>query len=120
MTREHERLDRLMGLLASERRAGGDLRASVMRRLERGGAVGRGRRIAWGLALAGTLAVLAWIGVGALMAGARVNDLGEIGRRGASWIAPTATPVNWTPPPRTPSRAPRGMPAQAVAPWGRT
>ena len=118
MTREHERLDRLMGLLASEGGAGRDMREAVMRRLERSGVVRRGRRAAWWLASLAAIAVAGWVGFDAWSASRRAADLGEIGRRGASWIVPQggverAMPARFTP-------KPRRAPTQAVAPWGRT
>lgn len=118
MTREHERLERLMGLLASERGAGGDMRDAVMRRLERAGVVRRGRRAAAWLASVAAVAVACWIGAEAWKASRVGTDLGELGRRGASWIAPEggmprATPVRYAP-------KPKRQPTQAVAPWWRT
>ena len=118
MTREHERLDRLMGLLSSERAAGADMRDAVMRRLERAGAVRRGGRAAGWLAALAAILVAGWVGFDSWVASRGATDLGELGRRGASWIvpeggAPRATPVRYAP-------KPKRTPTQAVAPWWRT
>lgn len=118
MTREHERLDRLMGLLASERGEGRDMREAVMRRLSRAGAIRRGWRAAAWLVSLSALAVAGWIGVESWQASRATADLGELGRQGASWIVPErgavrSTPVRYTP-------RPRRQPTQAVAPWWRT
>ncbi|NBX25044.1 MAG: hypothetical protein EBQ99_03175, partial [Planctomycetes bacterium] len=58
MSRERERLDRLMGLLGSETAAPRDMRGRVMARLSRAGAVRSGASMAWRLGL-GLLAVVA-------------------------------------------------------------
>jgi hypothetical protein len=117
MSREQERLDRLMGLLASEQGGGGDMRASVMRRLRRTGMPRRGR-IALAASACAIATALAWVGVESWIARRGATDLGELGRRGASWIVPEgsgerAVPARHAPRPKRP-------PTQAVAPWGRT
>jgi hypothetical protein len=118
MTRQ--RLDRLLGLLASERDQGRDLRGPVMERLRRQGAVRSGMRTAGRVLMA--LAAVACVGVGVewWWGSSQVVDLGEIGRRGAGWFMPE-------PAPRAPRLQPRAAPAggdvqpvMAKAPWRRT
>jgi hypothetical protein len=118
MSREQERLDRLMGLLASERGGGRDLRGSVMARLSRGGVFIRRARWMRRSALAAVLLVGTWLGFDAWRASAVRTDLGGVGRRGADWIVPDAMPGRVVP---VRGRAPaRREPNHAFAPWGRT
>ena len=115
MSRDHERLDRLMGLLRSEGRQGSDLRRGVMARLARSDAVRSGAAWAWrlaaGLALLATLAILVELRV----AGGRSADLGETMREGVRWLAPPASA------PREPLETSPQQPDDAVlmarAPW---
>lgn len=118
MSRERERLDRLMGLLASEGAPASDLRASVMDRLARGGAFVRRSRWMRRVAVAAALVVCGWVAVDAQRAIARRTDLGEIGRRGAEWIAPSSNPGRVLPA-RNP-QAPRRESRDAFAPWRKT
>jgi len=118
MTRQ--RLDRLLGLLASERGQVRDIRGPVMERLRRQGAVRSGMRTVARVLLA--LAVVACVSVGVewWWGSSRVVDLGEIGRRGAGWFMPEPAPLAPRLQPRT---APIGgdvQPVVAKAPWRRT
>ena len=119
MSREHERLDRLLALLASEAGASRDLRDEVMRRLAVHQATRRRRRAAGVAALLLALGAGSWIGWQSWQASRAAEDLGAIGRRGAEWLVPAtrgvprATPVKYVP-----TRRP-GAP-MAQAPWGRT
>lgn len=118
MSRENERLDRLMGLLASESRGGRDLRGGVMARLARSGAIRNGAAMA--RRIVAVLAVVVAIGVGAdlWLSGGQVADLGGIGRRGAEWLAPVAAPSDIRPASLRPRR--EGPSPVARAPWRKT
>lgn len=119
MSREQERLDRLLSLLGSEAHEGRDLRASVMRRLAMEHTARR-RRLATGvLALLSSVGVAGWLGWQGWQASRGAQDLGAIGRRSVEWLvpagkpAPRAVPVKYVPSRRS------GAP-MAQAPWGRT
>ena len=118
MSREQERLDRLMGLLASEATQGRDLRPGVMSRLARGGAFIRRARWMRRTALASALLVGAWLGVDAWQASRARTDLGTVSRRGAEWIVPDSQPGRVVPVRNAPAEA--RHPRQALAPWGKT
>lgn len=120
MSFDQERLDRLLGLLASERTAGRDLRASVLQQLRVRGVLRPRAALLWKGALAASLLMGGWLGGAWWMASRESVDLGELGRRSAEWIAPSGTidvqramPVRMLP--RMPS-----APSMAVAPWPNT
>lgn len=115
MSRDHERLDRLMGLLRSEGRECSDLRRGVMARLA-GSDAARGGvawvwRLAVGLTLLATLAIL----VELRLAGGRSANLGETMREGVRWLAPPAS-VPGEPPGASPQQ-PDDAVLMARAPW---
>lgn len=118
MSREQERLDRLMGLLASESSDRRDLRGSVMARLARGGAFIRRARWMRRTALAVAIVAGAWVGLDAWRASSMGTDLGGVARRGMEWIAPETRTVRVVPV-RSPAR-PRDEDRIVVAPWGNT
>lgn len=120
MSFDHERLERLLGLLASERETGRDLRGSVLQQLRVRGVLRPRGGFLWKGALAGSMLVAGWLGGEWLSASREAVDLGELGRRSAEWIAPSdaidvprAMPVRLLP--RMPS-----APSMAVAPWPNT
>jgi|GEM_PF-2057650 len=119
MSFQRQRLERLLGMLASERTQGRDLRASVMRALKARGAVRTSSPSAWKLGGCMAAMVGAWIGAQSLLQAHGRVDLGEIGRASAEWISPsqsretpTMTPVRLLP-------RPRAKPPVATAPWPR-
>jgi hypothetical protein len=118
MSREEQRLDRLMGLLASERSDARDLRAGVMARLARGGTFIRRARWMRRVALAVSLVVGVWLGVDAIRARESRTDLGEVGRRGAEWIVPESQPGRVVPVRHAPAQTRQAR--EAIAPWGKT
>ena len=118
MSRESQRLDRLMGLLASERSQSRDLRSAVMVRLARGGVFIRRARWMRRVALSASALVCVWLGVDAIRARESRTDLGEVGRRGAEWIVPDSQPGRVVPVRHAPVRARQS--SEAVAPWGKT
>ena len=119
MSREQQRLDRLMAMLAGEASQGRDMTAEVLRRLALRSRARRRRRALLALALVGGLGVASWVGVQSWQAHARATDLGELGRRGARWLLPAEEPARSVMPVRfVPKR--RGETPMAVAPWGRT
>jgi hypothetical protein len=118
MSRDEERLDRLMSLLTSERGQARDIRAGVMARLARGGTFIRRARWMRRIALAVSLLVGVWLGFDAIRARESRTDLGEVGRRGAEWIVPDSQPGRVVPVRHAPTQA--GQPREAIAPWGKT
>jgi hypothetical protein len=118
MSRDEERLDRLMGLLASESAQPRDIRSGVMARLARGGIFVRRARWMRRIAIAAVLLVGAWLGVDAIRARESRTDLGEVGRRGAEWIAPDTRPGRVVPVRHAPAQTRQVR--EAIAPWGKT
>lgn len=118
MSRDQERLDRLMGLLASEQAQPRDIRAGVMARLARGGTFIRRARWMRRIAIAAVLLVGVWLGVDAIRARESRADLGEVGRRGAEWIVPDTQPGRVVPVRHAPAQTRQGR--EAIAPWGKT
>jgi len=118
MNRERQRLDRLMGLLASERTQARDIRSGVMNRLARGGVFIRRARWMRRIALAVSLLVGVWLVVDAIRARESRTDLGEVGRRGAEWIVPESRPGRVVPVRHAPPQMPQAR--EAIAPWGKT
>ncbi len=114
MNRDNERLDRLMGLLASEASRGSDLRAGVMQQLLRRGAV-RTSGSVWRAAACMMVLVGGWMAFEVWNTGQNAVDLGTVGRRAAEWILPTDAPVQAQPIRYTPRI--RHHPEVATAPW---
>ena len=99
MSRQRERLDRLMGLLGSETVGGRDVRQGVMMRLAGSGAVRSTAAMACRLSLllAAVLAIV--VAVELWFHGRRAADLGTSLRRGVEWMVPSkATGVRPAPP----------------------
>ncbi|MFM1831216.1 MAG: hypothetical protein RLZZ558_1556 [Planctomycetota bacterium] len=118
MTRQ--RLERLLGLLASERGHGRDVRGPVMQRLRRQGVVRSGMRTVARVLLAMAAMVCVGVGVEWWWGSSRVVDLGEIGRRGAGWFVPEPAPPAPRLQPRTAPARGDVQPVVAKAPWRRT
>ena len=117
MSFERERLDRLLSLLASERRDGRDLRRSVMQLLAARGVVQTRRTALWKAMAGCALLAAGWVGGSWMIASRDSVDLGELGRRSVDWIAPKqsidverAMPVRLVP-------RQRSTPSMAMAPW---
>lgn len=118
MSREHERLDRLLGLLHSETRTGRDLRGGVMARLAASGVVRGGVGMAWRLAVVLVALVALGMGVELWLSGGRSADVGAAFRRGVDWLSPGA-PATDVRPASLPS-GPAPSTAVARAPWRKT
>ncbi|MFZ4722566.1 MAG: hypothetical protein ACOYMI_05385 [Phycisphaerales bacterium] len=118
MSRDEQRLERLMALLASERTQSRDMRAGVMARLARGGTFIRRARWMRRVALALSLLAGVWLGVDAIRARESRADLGEVGRRGAEWIVPDSQPGRVVPVRHAPAE--KRQAREAIAPWGKT
>jgi len=117
MSFERERLDRLLSLLASERRDGRDLRRSVMQQLAARGVVQTRRTTLWKAMAGCALLAAGWVGGSWMIASRDSVDLGELGRRSVDWLAPPqsidverAMPVRLVP-------RQRSTPSMAMAPW---
>lgn len=118
MSREHERLDRLMGLLRSETRPGRDLRGGVMARLAASGVVRGGVSMAWRLGAVLVTVVALAMGLELWLSGGRSADVGAAVRRGVDWFSPGA-PASDVRPASLPSGPAPSTPV-ARAPWRRT
>lgn len=89
MSRQQERLDRLMGLLASESGGGRDVRRGVMMRLAGAGAVRSTAATVCRLSLALAAVLALVVAVELWFHGRRGADLGTALRRGVEWMVPS-------------------------------
>jgi hypothetical protein len=115
MSRDRERLDRLMGLLRSETAVPRDVRGAVMDRLVRADAVRSGASMAWRLGLAVLAVVAIAIGVEMWLSPSAGGDVGAALRRGVERLAP-GRPAGPTRPDSPRREAEPGVEV-AGAPW---
>jgi hypothetical protein len=116
MSRDRERLDRLMGLLRSETASPRDVRGAVMARLVGAGAVRSGASMAWRMGLAMLAVVAIAIGLEMGLSPTEGGDVGAALRRGVERLSP-GQPAAGPSRPASPRREPEPGIEIAGAPW---